>query len=735
VRVTEAVRQRLSGLLETATHHAEIRLRERFRPMVARALDETGLRPHNMPERVAWRKLVEELLDRIVEYGFLTMGDLRDAISRNNLKLSDFSWRTDGLRGDPLLRADHRLAASLDGVHRRGEFYLRWMQRLSSLAFGTRLGRLATRFLAVPFGGTYLVLAFLDHLVEKLVGEEAAQVSWTWAVLRILLLGTFVMGIVNVEWFRRGTWRVFVRSCRAVGDAVVRAAHWIGRLEWLRRFLRSRLARLAYRFVLKPAAFTTVAFLVLPKAVGWKSSATSGALLFLGINLFVNSRVGRDVEELLVDGLLQAWRRLGIPILTGLFYFVVDIFRAILEDVERVIYTVDEWLRFRSGESPLTLVIKGVLSAVWAGVTYVLRFCINLLIEPQINPIKHFPVVTVSHKVLWASSPYLAGALQVAMADLAARTGNPGWEIDYPTALALVTSVIWVIPGIFGFLVWELKENWRLYAANRARNLQPALVGHHGETMGRLLRPGFHSGTVPKLFGKVRRAERRALAGASDRAVLKQLHAIRHVQVALRRFVERELLELLNHARAWQAGTVILGPIRLSTNRIRVLLDRAAADGNPLEIALEMRSGWLVAEVAQPGWSAPLVPAERQVLEAALVGLYKLAGVQLIHEHVHAVLPQAGDWDVTAEGLVVDACSGPPAVVVYNLHQEGPFAPQVVHGQPWQALPTLEPSQVLFSQAAIPWDRWVAFWQHEQAVPGSPPEPIAAIHVLPHTLP
>jgi hypothetical protein len=47
----------------------------------------------------------------------------------------------------------------------------------------------------------------------------------------------------------------------------------------------------------------------------------------------------------------------------------------------------------------------------------------------------------------------------------------------------------------------------------------------------------------------------------------------------------------------------------------------------------------------------------------------------------------------------------------------------------------LEPSQVLFSQAAIPWDRWVAFWQHEQAVPGSPPEPIAAIHVLPHTLP
>ena len=59
-----------------------------------------GLAPQNLPERVARKKLIEELLDQMGERGFLTMGDLRDAISRNNLKLPDlakparfFPWR------------------------------------------------------------------------------------------------------------------------------------------------------------------------------------------------------------------------------------------------------------------------------------------------------------------------------------------------------------------------------------------------------------------------------------------------------------------------------------------------------------------------------------------------------------------------------------------------------------------------------------------------------------------
>src|SRR5207244_6199343 len=90
------------------------------------------------------------------------------------------------------------------------------------------------------------------------------------------------------------------------------------------------------------------------------------------------------------------------------------------------------------------------------------------------------------------------------------------------------------LPGICGFIVWELKENWKLYRANRARNLKPVMIGSHGETMIRLLRPGFHSGTVPKIYRKLRKAERRQ----DKRGVRKQMAALHHVGEGVAHFVE-----------------------------------------------------------------------------------------------------------------------------------------------------------------------------------------------------
>lgn len=718
VALPEAGRQQLSALLETATHHAETRLREQFRPMIARALDESALRPRNLPEQVAWHKLVEELLDRVVEHGYLTMGDLRDAISRSNLKLADFSWREDTWRGDPLLRADQRLASTLDGVHRRGEFYLRWMQRLTSLAFGTRPGRLVTRYLAVPFGGTYLGVAFLDHLAEKIAGAGPATApSHTWAVLRILLLGTFLAAIINVPRFRRGVWRVSVDACCGVRDAAVGLARWVSRLQWLQRVLRSRTVEIGYRFLLKPLVITAAAWVsLLPRAAGW-NSAPFAAGLFVAVNLFLNSRLGRDVEELIVDWTAQAWRRLGVPILTGLFYLVVDVFRAVLENVERLLYTVDEWLQFRTGETRLTFASKAVLGTLWFCVTYVLRFCINLLIEPQINPIKHFPVVTVSHKLLLPFIPAFGAFLSQTMEK----------ELAYTVATAIITG----IPGIFGFLVWELKESWRLYAANRPWELKPALVGHHGETVTRLLRPGFHSGTVPKLFAKLRRAERRAMASGDRRAALKQLRAVHHVQLAARRFVERELSDLLRHSRSWQAGAIVPGPIHLATNRMRIALSCPTVSDRPAELTLEMRSGWLVAGVSRPGWMADLSPADRGLLETALAGLYKFSGVQLVREQVESHVPHDALWDITGEGLAIIPQGDPDSEVAYDLHPEQPVAARVVRGQPWKVWPRIDPTRAVFSRMPLAWNRWVAYWQQDGGVRGMQAKPVVLVPLLP----
>ena len=61
----------LREVLGAVTQAAENRLREDLRPRIAATLDEIDLRPKNMPEEVSRRKIVEELLDRIVERGFL----------------------------------------------------------------------------------------------------------------------------------------------------------------------------------------------------------------------------------------------------------------------------------------------------------------------------------------------------------------------------------------------------------------------------------------------------------------------------------------------------------------------------------------------------------------------------------------------------------------------------------------------------------------------------------------
>ena len=122
---------------------AEHRLRERLRPPLEETLIEVGFVPQNLPERVSFRKIVEELLDDVVERGFFAMGDIRDAIARSNLKLDDVADPLELVAGDRLLRADRRLADVLDGVYQRGAIYLRGLQRLSSCAFGTKAGPLS----------------------------------------------------------------------------------------------------------------------------------------------------------------------------------------------------------------------------------------------------------------------------------------------------------------------------------------------------------------------------------------------------------------------------------------------------------------------------------------------------------------------------------------------------------------------------------------------------------------
>ena len=188
-------RRRLAILLRSATHHCEERLRERLRPRLTDALEAVGFKPVNYPEEVARRKMVKEMLDRVTERGFLTMGDLRSAVARNQLKLPDLDGPKTLLMGDQLIRLNRRLAIDLDGVYKRGEFYLRWLQRLSSLFFGTYLGRLLTLFVALPFGGAFATLVFAQEMLHLAHLPHHLSPTGTWTTVGVL--GVFYLLLIH----------------------------------------------------------------------------------------------------------------------------------------------------------------------------------------------------------------------------------------------------------------------------------------------------------------------------------------------------------------------------------------------------------------------------------------------------------------------------------------------------------------------------------------------------------
>ena len=206
LRLTASQRGRLSRLLHDAVHDAERRVREELRPPVVESLDAAGLCPHTAVERAARQKLVEELLDETVRRGFLGMGNLRDAVSRNQMKLHDLEGPAEFFSGDQLLRLNRRLAGSLAGVYRPGEAYLRFFQRFSSLLFATRFGRLLTRTVLIPFGGAFLILAGLEHtvglLLHKLAGVPKEAIEELTRPHSIVGLGLFLFAVVNWPAFR-----------------------------------------------------------------------------------------------------------------------------------------------------------------------------------------------------------------------------------------------------------------------------------------------------------------------------------------------------------------------------------------------------------------------------------------------------------------------------------------------------------------------------------------------------
>lgn len=706
--VPEPSRSHLAHVLRDCVERAEMNLRAALRPQIESALVAVGLVPQSVPERVAAKKLVDELIDHIVLRGFLSLGQLRDAISRSHLKLEDLSGPRELARGDAVLELDDRLATALDGVYRRGEIYLRLLQRGSSIAFGTPAGRFLTRYAVLPVGTAFVGLEGAQHIVgpfTELVLHREEPILFTptsFAVASVVVFALLHSALAR---------RVALAALRFVGDVLsavlFRAPRWIFTRPIVRAIARSAPMLFASRYLLKPLVLTALLWglaRLVHVRLDPRLVPIAGVAAFVAWNVALNTKIGARIEEAVTDSVVSQWRALRRHVLPGLWALIGDVFRSLIEQVERAIYAVDAFLLFRRGDKRVAVALKGVVGVVWFFASYLVRVYVNLLIEPQVNPIKHFPVVTVAAKIMLPMAPTLIRGMRHALARIFGRV----------VARTMSAPTVFLLPGFFGFLVWELKENWKLYRANRKPLLSPVSIGHHGETMAALLKPGFHSGTIPKTYAKLRRA-----TWKGKRSALAHRESLHHIEEAIRRFVERELITLLEESPRWTAH-VDVRHIEIASNRVRIELSCPALSNECAKIAFEEQSGWLIGGIAQSGFIDKLSDEQRIVLENGLAGFYKLAAVDLVREQIAACLGTArarrAAYDVSEEGLVVWPGDDYETEIVYRLDQHlerrallVPKTRGVARSEREAARP-IEASRIFFAHEEIAWAAWVASW-------------------------
>jgi hypothetical protein len=723
-RLTDADRQALGGLLRDALDRAEERLRHRFRPVLTEALRDAGLEPTSPPERAALAKTVEELLDRISSVGFLTFADVRDAIARGQLKLADLSGPHEYVRGDPLLRLDRRLDRLLDGVYRRGESYTRGLERLTSLAFGTRTGRWFTRNLLLPFGGAAVggqfvwLLSYERRRLEALSAGQAGpsyfggwNAAWEFHAIW-LAFGLIVLAAINSAAFRAS----LIATARA-GYHALRAVFWYLPIRvWnnplVRAMAASVPAQMVLNYAVKPLAVCAVLLAGFPDL--WNASPVVQLVIVAVVVLVVNSRLGRLADILFLELARKLIDLIGSA--PAVVRWINDVFRDLLDALEWVLARVEDWLRIRGTSGPLAMAIRVVAGVIWMPFAFLTRFYTVVLIEPMINPLK-LPLSLLFAKFVY---PLLAVIGLFTLDPL----GSPLVErlapvLTYPVAWAVVIGTFWLSPDAVTYLFWEMRENWRLYRANHPDALGVVPVGPHGERVKALLHLGIHSGTVPRLYRRLRAAEVEGGRTGEWQDARTYRQALRTVEESVLRFVTRDLVVVVNSASAWDGPPLAVGAVSLGTNRIRVQLTREG-EAEPAWFEWEDRSGWLVALCAQAGFLATLPPGPARVFENTLAYLYKRAGVDMVQEQIRADLPkEAVHFDFAPGGLLVWYGSRESSPVLYDptdpgeeLRPRNPVDGHLIHG------PTLEADRLIFSRLTLTWGLWLAVW--EPRPPGEP---------------
>lgn len=634
-RLGVSERKKLENLLLEAARKNEQNLRKFLGPLIFKTLKESGFEGEGILGTISFERLIDEFLDKLLDQGYLSYSELRDLISRNFLKMEDIPNARAFFAGDSLLKLDRKLAAELEGVYTSSDFYQRWLEKFTALNFGTSWGRIITRFITLPIGSAFLIVEALDVIASRLF--SISMPSFTNYAL-ITGISILVFGLINNASLRitlgaiiSKWWDISRLLCFEVPGKLIAWAPF-------QKLWKSLPAQLLISLVVKPLIFTEAIVIWLPKA---NRTNTTHILLFVTFTILVNSRLGRNLAEFTRLAFIEFIRLVKDGLFTLIFQVAVQSFKKLISLLESAMYWINDWLKLRGKPSVWHITLRVILGALWAPFALFLRFYTLVLIEPGINPIK-FPISSIAAKFVYP--------IIVPMNSQLVAFCEPIFGQFFSNLF--ISTTIFFLPDVFGFLVWETKENWGLFQANRSKSLTPVAVGPHGETIPQLLKSGFHSGTIPKLFKKLRHAELDAQTTNDWRISRSLRQDLKEIKEKVARFLERDFLSRLQLGKI-AALNFRIGEIFVGLNKIQVELVAFGADGySTATIQFENINGWLVGGIHLPGGIQTKNEEEKKLLRLCVAALFKFAGIEISREQLENCLPSwTAEWQLSEKGI------------------------------------------------------------------------------------
>lgn len=742
--MNETVVGAIVSRIEKSVHNLENQVREAFAPRFFEAMDEADFAPTHLVEKAARSAIVEDMVDRLLQARQLSFGDLRDILARNEMKLPDLNGILGWLKGDPLRRLDKALARRIPGAYRPGEFYTTGLQALSSLFYATSLGRVVLLWAILPLLMTIVLWKFPQYMHEELLKfagmvsrnselyksvleSEARRLpvyedtTWTRPVLasvedfishqgfeekRLVLGSPPIMAITFIYFVCLLHFAAVQRLTSAGFSLLGRLLRW---LFWAlpRDIIQSPVVqgvlelppvRWLWTLGLKPALLSALIFWFLsPRLAEFHIGPILRATCFLIMMAIFASRPFIRAEAWVWDVFGEWMHDFGVQSLYRLGTWLAWLGKQVLDWISLIILGITEWLRPKPETSGIALVFKGILAAVFMPVLAFLRFAVIVLLEPQINPIKHFPTVTIGHKFMLVLVVPLAGQLE---------------QFGLEKAMAFTTAFLFIfgVPGFFGFMVWELKENWRLYAANRPERLPRLRIGSHGESFLSLFRPGFHSGTIAKLFRRLRHSQ-----GIKRLRIFSELNHHRDTLTralgrhgeALYRLASASTNQVQGSQEGKHEGKSVLSLHRLGLRGICV---QASVKGKaPLEFAYEAigHRCWLLRNEF-PGRDFPFSDT---LIGKNLAGLDAAFGVQ-VRSCDLPQLENGGKWRTDGHFLMVEI--GEILQSKFLLDSPDQPLPQIEGKEPAPFAVNLD---AIDARVLAPdWASWVHFWDKAKVV-------------------